>query len=377
MMNTVRNEAQRIVFTERGAELLKYRLRELKAGEVLVQTRCSLISVGTETTLYVSQRWKDKEGQSSAGTGSVTADDQWDFDEYGSGDHWDMDRNRSFPGYALAGDVINIGKDVTEFEVGERVLALHYHADHAICPTHPAITLKIPDGLSYEEATFAVLGSVGLHAVNRANLRLGESVVIMGAGVVGLLVLQLARLNGASPLISVDLSPQRLKLARRVGADYTINPNSEDLVAKVREYTGSEGADCTIEAVGNPKVLQSCMQVCVPGSRVVVMGAMVGEVKLDMYSEFIFRELTLIASQQPRNPVQDSIYYHLTGQRNRQVLLDLIKRKAVNVQDLITHRFAADGAAEVYRLLGEAKNADYDSRGDVNRDMVGVLLDWM
>ena len=177
-------------------------------------------------------------------------------------------------------------------------------------------------------------------------------------------------------MVSVDLSPRRLELARRVGADFAIDPLREDLVARVRECVGGEGASCTIEAVGNPAVLQSCMRVCAPGARVVVMGAVVGKAELDMYSEFIFRELTLIASQQPRNPVQDSIYYRLTGQHNRRTMLDLIRRRAVNVTDLLTHRYPWREAPDVYRLLGESKAADYDGRGDVHREMVGVLFEW-
>ena len=367
-------KAKRIVFGELGAELRGYRLRALRPGELLVKARCSLVSIGTETTLYLSHRWDA--GPGTAAGAVPLQDDQWDFEDYGRGDTWDMERNRRFPGYALAGDVIAVGDGVSDFAVGDRVVALHHHADLAIVPVQPFITLKVPDGVSYEDATFCVLGSVSLHAIHRANLRLGEDVVVMGAGLVGLLTVQLARLNGAMPVIAVDLSQRRLDLARQVGADFAINPNHEDLVAKVREYVGGEGASCTIEAVGNPAVLQACMQVCAPGARVVVMGAIVGKIELDMYNEFIFRELTLIASQQPRNPVEDSIYYHFTGQRNRQTMLDLIERKAINVADLLTHRVSHRDAPEVYRLLGEAKTADYDARGDVHREMIGVLFEW-
>ncbi len=366
-------KATRIVFGEKGAELREYRLRALRPGELLVRARCSLVSIGTETTLYVARRWQaPPAGAAAAGP----EDDEWDFEDYGRGDTWDIERNRRFPGYALAGDVIATGPEVANFAVGDRVIALHHHASLAIVPTQPSITLKIPDGVSYEDSTFSVLGSVSMHAVHRAGLRLGEDVVVMGAGLVGLLTVQLARLAGATPIVSVDLSASRRELARRVGADFAIDPLREDLPARVRECVGGEGASCTIEAVGNPAVLQACMRVCAPGARVVVMGAVVGKVELDMYSEFIFRELTLIASQQPRNPVQDSIYYHLTGQRNRRTMLDLIRRKAVNVADLLTHRYSCREAPEVYRLLGEAKNADYDGRGDVHREMVGVLLEW-
>ena len=369
-MNVEGMPARRIVFTDQGAQLREYRLRALRPGEVLVKARCSLVSIGTETTLYLSRRWQ-------AGSAAASGDsDEWDFDDYGAGETWDMERNRSFPGYALAGDVIARGEAVKDLEVGDRVIALHHHADLAICPVRPEIILKIPDGVGYEESTFCVLGSVAAHAIHRAHLQLGEDVVVMGAGLVGLLTLQLARLAGGRPIVAVDLSSRRLELAARLGADHTINPNHEDLVARVREVVGREGAGCTIEAVGNAAVLQACMRVCAPGARVVVMGAIVGKVTLDMYSEFIFRELTLIASQQPRNPVQDSIYYHLTGQSNRRTLLDMIRTDTINVRDLITHRYPYTEAPEVYRLLGEAKTADYDAKGDVHRDMIGVVFDW-
>jgi threonine dehydrogenase-like Zn-dependent dehydrogenase len=180
----------------------------------------------------------------------------------------------------------------------------------------------------------------------------------------------------------VDLRPRRRELARRVGADIAIDPDGEDLVGRVRECTGGPGAGCVIEAVGNPAVLQSCMKVCAPGARVVVMGAIVGRAELDLYSEFVFRELTLVASQQPRNPVQDSIYYHFTGQRNRQTMLDLIRRGAVNVRDLLTHRTPYTQAPELYRRLGEARRADRLRAAEPGRrpgdgaDMIGVLLEW-
>lgn len=368
--------ATRIVFGESGAELRQYPLRQLRPGELLIKARCSLVSTGTETTLYVSHRW-DASRNNGSTTASYPINDQWDFEDYGRGDTWDIDRNRRFPGYALAGDIISCGDgDVRGFAVGDRVITLHHHANFAITPAHPAITLKIPDGVTYEAATFCVLGSVSLHAIHRANLQLSEDVVVMGAGIVGLLAVQLARLAGATQVISVDLSPRRLELAHKIGADFTINPLREDLVGLVRKYSGGDGASCVIEAVGNPAVLQSCMQVCAPGARVVVMGAIVGKVELEMYNEFIFRELTLIASQQPRNPIQDSIYYHFTGQRNRRMILDLIQRGVLNVASLLTHRYPFHAAAEVYKMLGEAKNADYDGSGDVHRDMIGVLFEW-
>jgi len=366
-------QARRIVFGSQGAELREYPLRSLRRGEILVKSRCSLVSIGTETTLYLGDRWGADAATHETDDPEV---DEWGFDDYGGGDTWDMARNRRFPGYAIAGDVIDVGEGVDDYLPGDRVVVLHHHADYAIVPTHPSITLPIPDDVSYEAATLCVLGSVSLHAIHRADIKLGDDVVVMGAGLVGLLAMQLARLSGAGPVIAVDLSPERLAVALRVGADHVIDPRNGDLVESVRAFLGGSGTGCTIEAVGNPAVLQACMQVSAPGARVVVMGAIVGKVELDLYSEFVFRELTLIAAQQPRNPVEESIYYRYTGQRNRRTMLSLIARNVINVDDLLTHRFKAEDAPRVYQLLGAAKTADYDAQGDVNREMIGVIFEW-
>ncbi len=202
-MNVEGMQARRIVFTEQGAQIREYRLHALRPGEILVRARWSQVSVGTETTLYVRSRWDAELGTAQP----IPDQDAWDFEDYGRGETWDMDRNRLFPGYALAGDVIDAHESVSDFHVGDRVVCLHHHANLAIVPTKPFITLKIPDGVGYQESTFAVLGSVALHAIHRANLRIGEDLVVFGAGIVGLLTLQLARLAGARPLIAVDLSP--------------------------------------------------------------------------------------------------------------------------------------------------------------------------
>lgn len=366
-------EAKKLVFTGEEAILESYRIEKLKDDEILVKTKYSLISIGTETTLYIKKRWNTDKTDVST---SKHQNSGWDFDNYGKGDKWDLDKNMKCPGYALAGDVIEVGEKVTDFKIGDRVISLQNHCNYAVCSTKPWHTLKIPDGVSYEESTFSVLASVALHGIRRSNIRLGEDIVIMGAGLVGLLLIQFAKKSGAYPIISVDLCQERLELAKKLGADFIINPDKNDLVEKVRKYIGQEGTNCTIEAVGNPRVLQNCLKISAPGARVVVMGAILGEISLDLYNEFVFRELNLIAAQQPRNPTEDTIYYHFTGQRNRLYSLDLLKRGELNVKDLITHRFKYIEASKVYALLGQAKNADYDAKGNVNRDMIGVLLEW-
>ncbi len=272
--------------------------------------------------------------------------------------------------------MIDTGEKAEGFKVGDRVVSLHNHSSYAVCSAKPWHTMKIPDGVSCEDSTFSVLASVAIHGIRRANIRLGEDVVIMGAGLVGLLLLQFAVKSGAYPVISVDICPERLELAKKLGANYTINPEDEDIVQKVREYTGQEGTNCTIEAVGNPQVLRNCLKISAPGARVVVMGAILGEASLDLYNEFVFRELNLIAAQQPRNPTHDTIYYHFTGQKNRQYALELLQRGELKVKDLLTHKFHYTQAAEVYSILGRCINENCDSDERKSRDMIGVLLEW-
>ncbi|KKK99698.1 hypothetical protein LCGC14_2630130, partial [marine sediment metagenome] len=129
-MDSQEMSVRRIVFIKTGAAIRESPLRALRPGEVLVRARCSLVSVGTETTLYLSSRW-------GLDPDAGAREDQWDFEDYGSGERWDMERNRGFPGYALAGDVIAVGQKVDDFVKGDRVIALHHHADLAIFPdTH-------------------------------------------------------------------------------------------------------------------------------------------------------------------------------------------------------------------------------------------------
>ncbi len=372
IMKNLNIEAKKVVFTGEGAIISPFRINQMKDEEILVKTRYSLISVGTETTILDKKRW----AKVFASKYVNKQEENWDFDNYGKGEFWDIENNMKNPGYAIAGDVVNVGANVDNIKPGDRVVSLQPHGNYAVCSAKPWHTLIIPDGVSYEEATFSVLSSVAIHGIRRANVRLGEDVVIMGAGVVGLLLVQFAKKCGAYPVISVDLCSKRLELAKKVGADFTVNLNEEDLVGKIKEYIRPDGTYCTIEAVGNPKVLQNCLKISAPGGRVVVMGAIVGETTLDLYNELVFKELNIIAAQQPRNPIEDTIYYHFTAQSNRQYSLDLLKRQELNVKDIISHRFKYTEVPIVYDMLGKAKDADFNEEKSINRDMIGVLLDW-
>jgi 2-desacetyl-2-hydroxyethyl bacteriochlorophyllide A dehydrogenase len=325
---------KKIIFEGERAERATRELPETGDGQILIQTVCSLISPGTERAALMRI--------------------------------WDDAGFRENPGYALAGEVIETGPGVRDLQPGDRVITLRNHASLMLASSDPWDTLKIPDGVSYETATFLPLASVALHALRRAQLSLGESVVILGAGIIGLTLVQLARMDGASRVIVLDLAENRLALARQYGADETINPTSADAVARIFEITGGKGAPLIIEATGNVSVLPLAFQLATHGGRIICAGLWEQDQPITISLEFLARELSIIAAHQPHCPVSENLYWTWTQQANRRLLLEMMASGKLHVAEMLTHRFPAQQAPQVYERI---------KTGD--RSMLGVLLEWV
>ena len=150
----------------------------------------------------------------------------------------------------------------------------------------------LPEGLSWEQGAMVEPLAVALRAANLTPIQLGDTVVVIGAGPIGLLAMLTARLKGAGAVIVTDLSPHRRAMARRLGADLALNPQEDDVAALVRERTGGLGAHATIEAVGiGPTVAQS-LALARTGGHVTWIGNSAPKVELNM-QEVVTRELTI------------------------------------------------------------------------------------
>jgi 2-desacetyl-2-hydroxyethyl bacteriochlorophyllide A dehydrogenase len=324
---------QKIVFCNEHAEIIDADLPGMLDDQLLVKTRCSLISPGTERAA-LTRLWDDAEF-------------------------------RENPGYALAGDVIAVGRDVEGFSVGDRTISLVNHASLSLVPAEPWVTLKIPDSVSYEDATFLPLASVALHAIRRAQITFGEVFVIIGAGIIGQIAIQLAKKSGAGKVVVLEMQEDRLDLARRYGADVTINPTEVDQVDAVFNAAGGKGASVILEATGNPQVIPTAFKMAGDGGRIVCVGALEEPVSISFHGEFIRRELTLIAAFQPYCPTTENLYWKWTQGANRKLLLDMIASGELDVHEMLTHRFQAKKAPQVYERIKQGDTA-----------MLGVLLEW-
>jgi L-iditol 2-dehydrogenase len=154
---------------------------------------------------------------------------------------------------------------------------------------------RLPQALSFEHAAMVEAVSIAFHAVNRARPQLGETALVVGTGMIGLLVIQALRLSGCSRVIAIDLSPHRLQLATEGGATHTLRADSPQLMAEIQDLTQKRGADLAFEVVGAGASFQTSVLSLRKGGRVVLVGNLAPQVNFPMQAA-VTRELTLLGS---------------------------------------------------------------------------------
>jgi len=268
-------------------------------------------------------------------------------------------------GHEFSGEIAEIGKNVKDFKVGDRVviepitrcgvceqcvtgrgnvcrnmklLGLHTGGGFAEYVPVPARNCYIlPDHISFEEGSLVEPLAVGVHAVNRTPVKLGDTVAVVGAGVIGLMTLQAAKIAGAEKLLVVDIMDYRLKLAEKLGADITINSRVEDPVKRVMELTDMRGVDVALEAVGIEATVQQAMRMVRIGGRVTAIGMLARSMSLDML-DAVVRELDIKGSY-GYTPI------------DFKVALTSISNGKVDVKSLITNVLPLSDVAKGFELL--------------------------
>ena len=262
-------------------------------------------------------------------------------------------------GYSIAGEVLEIGRNVSHYAVGDRIAcagaALANHAEINAVPKN--LTVPIPSGVDDEDASFVTLGAIALQGVRQAEPTLGERFVVMGLGLIGLLTVQLLKANGCR-VLGFDPNPSRAALARELGADVGV---SEGLAEAALGFTGGYGADAVIVTASSKssEPVNQAAEISRLKGRIVVVG-LVG-MTIDR-EPFYKRELELKLSMS-YGPGRHDPDYEISGhdyplpyvrwteQRNMEAFLALMAEGKVTPKRLVTHRFAIADAEKAYGLM--------------------------
>lgn len=330
-----RIQARRLVTTGvRQVEVEEFTIDALPDDGVLVQTEFTAISAGTELSAWVNG---------------------WDYAACPA----------QFPmamGYCSAGTVVAVGKDVAGVTEGDRVAGLGTHASHEVFTSD---YYKVANGLASRDASLLTMCAIALHGVRVARIEIGESVAVLGVGLVGQLALSLARIAGGYPVMAIDLDDYRLRKAGERGADICINPGDGDPVEKVNGSCEDDGANLVIEATGLPALYPLAVKLAATAGRVVSLGSPRGTVDMDFFTDVHLREVAILGAIQPKTPTQGNMYYRWTMDRERNFLLRLMAVGKLDVGSLVTHIERPADCQDVYSRLA-----------DQPRDMLGVLFDW-
>lgn len=272
-------------------------------------------------------------------------------------------------GHEAAGEVIRVGEAVVTFKPGDRVTfdstvycgQCHFcrrgdvnlcdqrrvlgvscgeyrrhgaFAEYVVVPER--IACRLPDKLPYEHAAMVEPISIAVHAVNRLPIKLGDTAVVVGSGMIGLLVIQALRLAGCSRVVAVDLDESKLALAKKLGADAGLNAKSSDLPQTVMAMTGGRGADVAVEAVGASSPVQTAIACLRKGGALTLVGNITPKIELPLQA-VVTRELTLYGS--------------CASKGEYPACLELLASGAIQVEPLISARASLAEAPDWFARL--------------------------
>jgi predicted dehydrogenase/threonine dehydrogenase-like Zn-dependent dehydrogenase len=345
----------------------------LSSGSLKIVSNVSLISAGTERMLvefaqssYIDKARKQPEKvkmvlDKVATDGLVTT-----YDAVKS------KLGQPIPlGYSNVGVVEEISPGVSCFQVGDRVVSNGAHAD--IVTVKNNLCARIPDNVDDDSAVFTVVGSIGLQGVRLANPTLGESFVVFGAGLIGLLVIQLLKANGCR-VLAIDFDDNKLKLAAQFGAEICNPLTGGDALSQAASLSRDRGVDGVIITASSKsnEPMKQAAQMCRKHGRIILVGVVGLELdRSDFYEKEIIFQVSCSygpgrydASYEDDGNDYPIGYVRWTEQRNFEAFLDLLSTGVVNVKPLISSRFEFTDASAAYKELSS------------NTSGLGILLDY-
>jgi len=339
--------ARQAVLTEPyKVEIREVTLPDPAPDQILIETRSSAISAGTELAVYTgSHQWlKDPKMV------------DWKFPFR--------------PGYSAAGVVVAVGSGIVGWKAGDRVSFPGNHASAELLTMgHERGRLwKMPDNLDFDKAAFACISRYGLGGILRTGLTLGRSVAVLGLGIIGQFALRCSLAAGCHPVIGIDAVGMRRDAATAAGGDFLIDPSKVDTKTALMEYLGERGPDIVIDATGVPDAVPVAMSLVRDAGQVVVVGSPRGiAANVNFYDDLHRRYIEVLGAH--GNMLFEPAHTRLDGAWNidkaQKWLLAALASGRLSLDGLVRHTVTPEGIHGAWEgLLKDKEN------------YLGVLVKW-
>jgi polar amino acid transport system substrate-binding protein len=344
---------------------------EPKRAGVLVRVHASLISVGTEkmkvdlARASMIEKARKRPDDVKKVLAEVKQQGFW-------ATYQRVMRKLDTPGplgYSCAGEVIAVSEDVDDLKPGDRVACGGQGAYHSeVVSVLKNLCVKIPDSVPYEEACFTTLGAIAMQGLRQANLSFGETVVVIGLGLVGQLACAIARAAGCV-VIGVDLDDHHVAIAAKEFADHAYNRNAPGVVETIKSLTHGYGADAVIicAATSSNDPITFSAEIARDRARIIMVGVSQMDLPRDVYfqKELEFRlSRSYGAGRYDFNYEERGMDYPIgyvrwTERRNMQEFVRLLAAKQVRPSAITTHRFTIDASDEAYAIVAGERKEPY------------------
>lgn len=343
-----------------STEVVEVPCPRVGTGQVLIRSSCTLVSAGTERMLidFGKAGLLEKARQQPDKVRMVMDKLRTDgFVPTIEAVRSKLDQPVPM-GYCNVGEVIAVGPGVEGFVVGDRVASNGKHAEMVSVPVN--LCAKVPDSVPDEAAAFTVLGAIALQGIRLVHPTLGETVVVTGLGLIGLVTVQLLKAQGCR-VFGLDFDSNRLALARRFGAEVMDLSRGADPVAAAMTFSRGRGVDAVIVTASSEsnEPIRQAAQMCRKRGRIVLVGVVGLELSR---ADFFEKELTFQVScsygpgrydpnYEDKGHDYPVSFVRWTEQRNFEAVLDMLAEGRLSVDPLITHRFDIDDAPAAYSVV--------------------------
>jgi len=324
-----------IVFTDvKKAELITEELpSELAPKQVLIKTSYTTISCGTERANLMGDK------NTAANDANSTAP--------------------LFPkrlGYNCSGVVIDVGNEVKNVKIGDRVVGYwSKHASYNLLNESNVVKIEYDD-IDMQTAAMSFISTFPLAAIRKTKIEVGESGMVMGLGILGLIAVSLLRVAGAAPVIAVDPNKERREAALKFGADYAFDPFEKDFAEKVKAVTG-KGVNVAIEVTGVGAGLDEALDCMAKYGRIALLGCTRdSHFEIDYYHKVHFPGIQLIGAHTNARPSQESYPAYYTHVDDIKAVLKLCAMGRLDLKSMINEVHSPEECAQIYRRLADDKN---------------------